>query len=154
MVSRVPVERVLGENEHEALTMSEIDAIAELGFLTIACDRDLRDEELEGLGHILQKLHGERPAFSPLTEAIERYSAQLERDGIDGRLDICAAALSRKAVRDLAYKVSCALAVVDREIADREFELDLSIIAALGLTQDEADALLHEVHAVLQPPST
>jgi len=38
---------------------------------------------------------------------------------------------------------------VDRHQQDREFELDLSLIAALGLTQDEADALADEVHALL-----
>ena len=149
---RIPVERVLGELDPTWLTAAEIDAVLEVGYLTIACDRDLRDEELEGLGRVMRVLAGKDDArgLGRLADAVERYAAYLERDGLDGRLESCAAVLSRrKLARDLAYKVACALALVDRHQQDREFELDLSLIAALGLTQDEADALADEVHALL-----
>lgn len=146
---RLPVERVVGERDDSELTTAEIDAILEIGYLAIACDRDLRDEELEGFGHLIAKLDGDG-SFGRLTEAVERFAAHLDRDGLEGRLETCAAVLSRKEARDLGYRVACALSLVDRDLGDREFELDLSLIAALGLTQDEADALLHQVHASLR----
>lgn len=152
LFERLPVERVVGEGEITELLPAEIDAVLEVGYLTIACDSELRDEELVGLGRVLSKLGGGKahPGAYLLAETMERFSAYLERDGFDGRLETCAAALSRKSARDIAYKLACALALVDRDLGDREFELDLSLIAALGLTQDEADALAHEVHAALQ----
>lgn len=152
---RIPVERVLGELDPSWLTAAEIDAVLEVGYLAIACDRDLRDEELDGLGRLLRELSGQNDArgLGRLAEAIERYAAYLDRDGLDGRLESCAAVLSRrKLARDLAYKIACALALVDRHLHDREFELDLALIAALELTQDEADALAHQVHALLEMP--
>lgn len=146
---RLPVERVLGDRDFAELTAAEIDAVLEIGYLAIACDRELRDEELEGFGHLIVKLDGEG-GFGRLTEAVERYSAHLDRDGLDGRLETCAAALLRQPARIIAYKVACALSLADRHLGDREFELDLSLIAALGLTQDEADALVDQVHAALR----
>lgn len=149
---RLPVERVVSEHDLAGLTAAEIDAVLELGYLAIACDRDVRDDELEGLGHVILRLdsaQADARGFGRLTEAVERFAAYLERDGIEGRLESCAAALSREVARDLAYKVARALSLADRDIGDREFELDLSLIAALGLTQDQADALADEVHASL-----
>lgn len=158
LTERLLVEQVVGEPNSAGLTSAEIDAVLEIGYLTIACDRELSHEELERLGQLSLSLssptiEGESAlGASILTEAVERFASYFERDGIDGRLEICAAVLSRRLARDIAYKAACALALADSKIDDREFELDLSLIAALGLTQDEADALADEVRRIVSTP--
>lgn len=149
---RLPVESVIDSRELSGLRPAEIEAILEVGYLAVACDQKLHDDELVAFAHVGLKL-GAGPGEADsglhrdaLDEILDRFSTHLERDGAEGRLETCAAALASAASRRLAYKVACALALADLDAADREFEFDLALIAALGLTQDEADALASEVH--------
>jgi hypothetical protein len=149
---RLPVERVIDARELAELRKNEIEAILEVGYLGIACDRKLHDDELEAFAHVAYKL-GAGPGDAQngarrdvMDELLERFATHLDREGTDGRLDACAAALASGASRRVAYKVACALALSDMDAADREFEFDLALIAALGLTQDEADSLASDVH--------
>lgn len=152
MTPRLLVETVAGEHDLSQLRPAEIDALLEIGYLTVACDRELSKEEIESFEHFSRSISppGSLAKAAAFHESAERFASYLERDGLDGRLDICAAALSSRLARTVAYKLACALALADQRIDDREFELDLSLIAALGLTQDEADALADEIHRALR----
>ena len=82
----------------------------------------------------------------------DRFSGELDRDSIHDRLEAAVKALGGdRPARLTAYRVACLMAMCDLDAADREFEFDLDLIATLGLTQEEADAIVEDLNAVMAP---
>ena len=166
------VETVVPDDPELVLSPTEREAILEIGYLAIAADRQLRDEELEAFRGVASRLrdlvgdpdvgpsskaapsaHGdraqlaERAALSDheLDALLNRYAEGLARSDADERLRDLAKALTRPDARAVAYKVAYALALCDLDTSDPEFEFDLQLIDSLGLSQEEAEALADQV---------
>ena len=148
---RVPVESAF--QVPDPLGLPERQAILEAAFLVIAADREIHQQEALALERVAAKLwtksNDEPLDAAELRHLLDRFTNARERQGQDARLEAVAAALPRPTTRALAYKVACAMAMSDLDVHDREFELDLSLIAALGLPQQTADDLAAEVHESL-----
>jgi hypothetical protein len=145
----------------DRLSAQEQEAILELAFLVMAADGVLRSEELEAFGGVVDGVRalGSREALASDTaaagpsvaELVERMSADLRGADAEERVRQAASGLSRPSARRLAYKLATMLALVDREISEGEFQLDLTLIDALELSNAEAERLAAEAQrAVLE----
>jgi hypothetical protein len=137
------------------LPPSEIDAVVEIAYLTIAADRRLADEEVAAFHRVLERLRGSPVAQAELDKVLDDMydradAARGERGYADERLRALAGKMSVPA-RELAYKVAYAMGLADMDSSDEEFELDLQLQDALEITNDRAEALADEVMAVLDP---
>jgi len=168
--SRIPIEWAIDPGE--PLSPAEVEAVLEVAYLVMRADGRIAGEEVDAFGRIAAALRSRgMPGYRtsagrqkvaaplegrPLEELLERFASRVVQDGTDARLEAIAGVLVRPGVPEVAYKVACGMAMVDLNDDDREFELDLALIAALGLTQDDADGLAAEVHQAMSqaPPST
>ncbi len=134
------------------------EAILEIAYLTMAVDEELRDEEIDAFSVIAAAVlnsasGGQRLDDAALRKWLERFSGDFDRDAIHGRLDTAVKQLGQDHDAKLAaYRVACLMALSDMDAADREFEFDLDLIAALHISQDEADRVLEEVNQAVSPP--
>ncbi len=138
------------------LPPSEIDAVVEIAYLTIAADRRLADEEVAAFHRVLERLRGSSVAQAELDRVLDDMydradKARGERGYADERLRALAGKMSVPA-RELAYKVAYAMGLADMDSSDEEFELDLQLQDAMEIANDRAETLADEVMAVLNPP--
>jgi hypothetical protein len=156
------------------LTPKECDAVLEIAYLAIAADRVLNEEEVAAFKQVASKLRGGDGSMSEaeLGTLLDRFTNRLEhtratisgdelagadtddpenerrrllRAEADERLLALTADLPRPNTRELAYKIAYALALCDLETTDDEFEFDLQLVDALGITTDRAGELADEV---------
>jgi hypothetical protein len=145
------------------LSPKESDAILEIAYLAIAADRVLNEEEVEAFRAVASKLRGGDGSRSEaeLGTILDRFTNRLEhtkatmipgddaedsetererlmRAEADERLRALCTDLPRADTRELAYKIAYALALCDLESTDEEFEFDLQLVDALGLSADRA----------------
>lgn len=134
------------------LTVAEREAILEVALLSIAADRDINEDELLALRRIAHRLGGQQAAYRAESEVDALLARGLpDREQIDGHLRFVATKLTTDDAKHVAYKAAYALALSDLAAADEEFEFDLQLIDALGLSQDVVDALTGEVVTAIQP---
>jgi hypothetical protein len=149
----VPVERTFQLTD--PLSQPELEAILEAAFLVVSSDRQIREEEEAALERVAARLAEQNRALggagiAPRLEKLLVALGELKnRDGQNRRVEAVAAALPRPTTRALAYRVACAISLSDLETHDREFEIDLALVSALGLPQETADAIAAEVQESL-----
>ncbi len=163
------IARVVPEKKDApALTPSEVDAIVEIAYLTIAADRRLDVEEIAAFRGVIERLRGQRIPDGALDAVLDEMYGRAERaraakDGgpsrpesdrkgggyADERLRALAGKMSTPA-RELAYRVAYAMGLADMEASDEEFELDLQLVDALELSNDRAEELVDEVMAIME----
>ena len=153
------IERVVPDGAE--LSSSEIDAIVEIAYLTIAVDRRLEGEEIDAFRIVVERLRKQSVEQAALAKLLDDMYARADaaRGGDDesrsGYADERLRALANEmsvAARELAYKVAYAMGLADMDSSDDEFELDLQLQDALEITTERAEALADEVMAVLNPP--
>lgn len=130
------------------------DAIVEVAYLAMAADSTLRDEEIAMFGRLAALLRG-GPELSDreLRHLLDRFSGKLDRDDTVTRLHRAAESLRANPEAALAaYRAACVMAFSDLDSADGEFEFDLDLIAALHLSQEQADAEMDIVQSALIVP--
>jgi tellurite resistance protein len=138
-------ERVMSEG---SLDRSAAEAILEIAYLTMSADQRIAAEERAAFAAIAARLlHG--PTGEPLSPGeVDRWIGSLARESAhaspEERVELLAKTLDGDA-RKAAYQVACVMALADQDESDREFEFDLTLISALDLEQEEADALAAEV---------
>jgi hypothetical protein len=136
------------------LSDAEREAVIEIALLAIAADRTINDDELLALRRIAHKLGGARiadRAEASVDALLER--GIVARDEAEARLRELASWLTTPGARAIAYKVAYALALADLASADQEFEFDLQLIDALGLSQELVDGYVAEVVSAVSPGS-
>ena len=133
-----------------ALTDAEREAILAIAVLTIAADHVVHEREIVALRRIALELGGAKGA-GHAEASIDNLIARgiKSRDDADARLRELASSLTTPGSHAVAYKVAYALSLSDRDAADQEFELDLQLIDALGLTQPDADTYAADVTRAL-----
>lgn len=132
------------------LTPPEKEAVLEIAYLAVAADHQIDETELVTLRRIAQKVGG-TDGVEQMDAAIDAFAANgpVERARADERLRAVASALSSPGARALAYRAAHILARADAVDSDEEFEFDLQLIDALGLSQGEADAIVADVERFL-----
>ncbi len=142
------------------LSSTEIDAIVEVAYLTIAVDRRLEGEEIDAFRSVVERLRRQSVEQAALDKLLDemytcadaaRGKDDESRGGYaDERLRALASKMSVPA-RELAYKVAYAISLADMESSDEEFELDLQLVDALELSNDRTEELAAEVMDLLNP---
>lgn len=127
-----------------ALTPEERDAVLETALLAIASDGVIDATEAAAFIAIAERLGADG---APL---LVRFEGGLEREQADARLLEVAKNLTSKGARLLAYRAAYALSLADEQASDGEFEFDLQLVDALGLSQADADRLAGEVDAAVR----
>lgn len=135
-----------------AFERPKAEAILEIAYLTMAVDEQLRDEEIDAFSVIAAAMLGHKLDDNALPAWLDRFAEGVDRDSVQNRLEQCVASLGKDTAAKLAaYRVACLMAMSDMDAADREFEFDLDLIAALGISQDDADRVVDEVNTAVSP---
>jgi tellurite resistance protein len=153
---RVPVSRVLPRTGAGTLTVVEAQAILKVAFLAGEADARVDDAEEDAFMELARALRGlvsdTDPAMADaaLDAMIEGFDEKLEASGRDAALAQTVKDLTRPLTRDLAYKVAVAMSVADMDRADAEADFDDQLLAALGLSEEQASLLTEDVYSALE----
>ena len=150
---RLSAERALGHIGR--CDESTAEAILEIAYLAIAADRRIDAVEVEAFSHVGARLLGHENETLPQEQVdrwLDLFRARLDSSSTLERIEKVAASIQEQDARRAAYRISFFLGIVDLDASDREFELDLQLIASLGLDQDIADQIQGEVNEALMPP--
>jgi tellurite resistance protein len=131
-----------------ALSEEERAAVLEVAYLAIASDQEISEVEISALRTVAGSLGASRADVDRL---LATFEGRVDREAADARLRKAAAGLRTDTARETAYRAAYAVAISDLATSDQEFEFDLQLIDALGLTQPDADRISGEVVMALQP---
>lgn len=137
------------------LTAAEAQAIIKVAFLAGEADGKIADEEQDTFRDLaagLRRLAGDDPQLTDekLEKMLDALTASLEKSGIEACLEEAARALERPLAKDLAYKATVVMSLADLDRSDSETDFDDQVVAALGLTDEQADTLSGDVYAALE----
>jgi tellurite resistance protein len=146
MTAKLFFERVV--EEQGPLEGHAAEAILEVAYLTMCVDAQVDAAELRAFAHAAGTLLGRDQDPKQVLERVRGwlrdFAARIDAESAEERLAELARELPEQA-RRIAYQVACVIASADSEEDDREFEFDLTLIAALDLDQAVADELAAEV---------
>jgi tellurite resistance protein len=135
----------------ESAKADEVDATIEAMFLMAAVDGAVAGDEVAQLGATMQAMFDSRDAAGPmdLDATLVDLSRRLERDGWTARLDAVAARLRGEEARSFAFRLAAAVAFVDDHVAHAEAAAIDALAAALSLSPEVSQQILHEVRDTL-----
>ena len=129
----------------------QADTLLELAFLVTAADGRLAEEEAAAFRDLLGRVRG-KPASDEETGTLyARFTDQLVGSTCADRVKILAPKLPAD-LREPAFRVALALALIDRDASPHEDALIDVLFHSLGLDLDRAEALAKEVRVALSPP--
>jgi tellurite resistance protein len=137
-----------GEDHAKA---DELDATIEAMFLMAAVDGAVAGDEIAQLGATMQAMFDTKDMLGPmdLDATLVELARRLERDGWTARLDQVAARLRTEEARSFAFRLAAAVAFVDDHVAHAEAAAIDALAAALALSPDTSQQILHEVRDTL-----
>lgn len=142
-------------SDEELALASQTEACIEGMYLMAAADGQVENQERMQLSAsvraMLEPFEGGGGAelglpLLKLNEAVERFAGDLEREGMERRIQNVAARLGTPEARCLAFCLAAAVAFVDDFVAAGEATAIDDFARALGLGADESQYLLREVH--------
>lgn len=142
---RLDVEKVVAGWAALEPTAAELEAALELAYLAIASDHVVTATEVEAFAIVMERLFGPELTAKRIAGVLEQYEDQLDRSGLKERLKKVARQLRRPQVRDRAYQLAYAMVMCDLDTNLNEFEFDHALREQLGLSEDEAEALVDGV---------
>ena len=147
LLPEVRVTRVLPAAD---LSPAEVDAIVEVAYLTTVADGKLTDAEIDSFRDVVCTLR-KLPALGDreLNAMFDGFAKNIAHKDVADRLLELAADLRRPEARNIAYKLSFAMALSDLATSDAEGDFDDELLDALKLSADEAEVLEGEVFAAL-----
>ncbi len=128
------------------------DALLELAFLITAADGRLAAEEAAAFRELLGRVRGKAATDDDVATVYARYTEQLVGHTCVDRVKVVAPKLPAD-LRETAFRVALALALIDRDASPHEDELVDVLFHSLGLEVDRAEALANEVRVALSPPA-
>lgn len=139
----------LGDDEHAQA--DELDATIEGMFLMAAVDGAVAGQEVDQLAATMQAMLDTRERRGPfdIDATLVELSRRLERDGWTARLDEVARRLRTEESRSFAFRLAAAVAFVDDHVAHAEAAAIDALAAALGLSNDVSQQILHDVRDTL-----
>jgi tellurite resistance protein len=129
----------------------ELDATIEAMFLMAAVDGTVAEHEVAQLAATMQAMLDTRDRRDPidLDATLIDLSRRLEREGWTARLDEVARRLRSEEARSFAFRLAAAVAFVDDHVAHAEAAAIDALAAALGLSGDVSQQILHDVRDTL-----
>ena len=117
-----------------------LDALAEISFLVSHGDRRLAQDEMQCLTGTLTELSSGAIDRSALAGMIYEFSAALERDGLEARLNGITSRFSDPAERLQLLAFGSLVAMCDRALQPGEREVLRAIAARMGISPEEIDS--------------
>jgi len=152
----IEIATVLPSPAPGTLTAAEAHAIMKVAFLAGEADGRIADEEQDAFSGLCKALRALVDAKNAqmtddaLEKTLDAFTAKLDKSGRKACLAEAAGALGRELPRDLAYKVAVAMSLTDLDRSDAEGDFDDELIAALKLSEEQADTLAGDVYAALE----
>jgi hypothetical protein len=125
------------------------DALLEVAFLISAVDGFLADEELLAFSDLVARVRGRETSKEEIGQLLERFVFAAHTTLVPERLRTVAGLLPAD-LREPAFKIAVALAMVDHDESEHEDELVGILGAVLGLS-DRVSALTKEARAAVTP---
>ena len=127
------------------------DTLLELGFLVTAADGRLAAEEAAAFRELMGRVHGRDVSDADVAAIYARFTKELEGSTCPDRVKAVAPRLPAE-LRETAFRVALALALIDRDASPHEDALIDVLFHALQLDNDRAEALAKDVRVALSPP--
>ena len=127
------------------------DTLLELAFLVTAADGCLAAEEAIAFRELLGRVRGRPATDEEVAGLYTRFTGQLEGRTCADRVKVLAPKLPQD-LREPAFRVALALALIDRDASPHEDALIDVLFHSLQLDLDRAEALAKEVRVALSPP--
>jgi tellurite resistance protein len=127
------------------------DTLLELAFLVTAADGRLAAEEAAAFRELMGRVRGTDPSDEEVAAIYERFTAKLQGATCPDRVRAVAPELPTD-LREAAFRVAMALALIDRDASPHEDALIDVLFESLQLDSDRAEALAKEVRIALSPP--
>lgn len=125
------------------------DALLEVAFLISAVDGYLADEELLAFTELVERVRGRATSKEEIGQLLERFVFAAHTTLVPERLRAAAQVLPPE-LREPAFKIAVALALVDHDESEHEDELVGILGGVLGLS-DRVKALTTEARAAITP---
>lgn len=127
------------------------DVLLELAFLVTAADGKLAAEEAVAFRDLVTRVRGKSTSDDEIGALYTRFTKQLEGTTCADRVKLVAPKLPDD-LRESAFRVALALALIDRDASPQEDDLIDTLFHSLGLEESRAEAVAKEVRAALSPP--
>ncbi|HVH45485.1 MAG TPA: TerB family tellurite resistance protein [Labilithrix sp.] len=127
------------------------DTLLELAFLVTAADGRLAAEEAAAFRELLGRVRGRPATDDEVGQLYSRFTHQLQGSTCADRVKVLAPKLPSE-LREPAFHVALALALIDRDASPHEDELIDVLFHSLALDGERAEALAKEVRTALSPP--
>jgi tellurite resistance protein len=127
------------------------DALLELAFLVTAADGRLAAEEATAFRELMGRVRGQNVSDDDVGTLYQQFTSRLEGSTCADRVRVIAPKLPTD-LREPAFRVAMALALIDRDASPHEDELIDVLFQALALDEARAEAVAKEVRVALSPP--
>lgn len=127
------------------------DTLLELAFLVTAADGKLAAEEAAAFAELMQRVRGRAVTSDEIGAVYARFTEALDGSSCVERVKAVAPKLPSD-LREAAFRVALALALIDRDASPHEDALIDVLFRSLELDLDRAEALAKEVRVALSPP--
>jgi tellurite resistance protein len=127
------------------------DLLLELAFLVTAADGRLAAEEASAFRELMLHVRGAPVTDDEVGTLYQHFTIQLEGSTCVDRVRAIAPKLPSE-LRESAFRVAMALALIDRDASPHEDELIDALFHSLALDNDRAEVLAKEVRVALSPP--
>ncbi len=127
------------------------DALLELAFLVTAADGRLDPEEANAFRDLMGRVRGKAVTDDEVGALYARFTKELEGNTCIDRVKVIAPKLPAD-LREAAFRVAMALALIDRDASPHEDALIDALFHSLELDTTRAEALAKEVRIALSPP--
>ncbi|MBX3203809.1 MAG: hypothetical protein KF764_02010 [Labilithrix sp.] len=127
------------------------DTLLELAFLVTAADGRLAAEEAAAFLELMQRVRGRSVTDDEVGAIYTRFTQALDGAPCAERVKVVAPKLPAD-LRESAFRVALALALIDRDASPHEDALIDVLFHSLELDVERAEALAREVRIALSPP--
>ncbi|MBX3227784.1 MAG: TerB family tellurite resistance protein [Labilithrix sp.] len=127
------------------------DALLELAFLVTAADGKLAKEEADAFRELVARVRGKAASDDELGALYTKFTKALDGTSCIDRVKLVAPKLPAD-LREAAFRVAMALALIDRDASPQEDALIDVLFHSLGLDEARAEEVAKEVRVALSPP--
>lgn len=129
----------------------QAETLLELAFLVTQADGKLAAEEAQAFRDLVARVNGKAATDEQIAALYTKFTQHLEGSNCTDRVKVVAPKLPNE-LREPAFRVALALALIDRDASPQEDELIEVLFHSLGLDATRAEAVAQEVRSALSPP--
>jgi len=131
--------------------VDQADTLLELAFLVTAADGNLAAEEAAAFRDLVARVRGKAASDEEIAALYTRFTERLQGFTCHDRVKAIAPNLPTE-LREPAFRVALALALIDRDASPHEDELIDTLFHSLQLDEARAEEVAKEVRIALSPP--